>query len=78
MFASALRLTVFIALLCFMFGVTATPVLRVPPAHERALIKQQRNLSNAQRLARGLPLNRPKRHFDGKCSRPTADHGLPS
>lgn len=70
MFTSTLRLTIFMALFCLMLGVTATPVLRVPPAKERALVRQERNLSNAQRLARGLPINKPKRHYDGKSIAP--------
>lgn len=66
MFALNYRLSVLLALVSMLMAVTATPVLRAPPAREQDLIKHQRdlNLTNAQRLARGLPPNAPRRHYD--------------
>lgn len=66
MFALNYRLAILFVLFSILMAVIATPVLRVPPARERALIKQARNLNltNAQRFARELPPNKPKRHFN--------------
>lgn len=64
MFHLNARVSVLLVIFAMIMTVTATPLLRVPPAQERALIKQQRALTNAQRMARGLPLNKPKRHYD--------------
>lgn len=60
MFAAATKLTTFFALLYLVLALTvaATPIAAARP------VPAERQLTNAQRIARGLPLNKPKRHFD--------------
>ena len=60
------KLAFALVLLSVVLSVTATPILRAPSpqaAQKRAEIVEKR-LSNSERIARGLPLNRPKRYFD--------------
>lgn len=82
MFASSLgsTLLLLVVALSLVLAVTATPVLRVPPAHERSVLKRERQaqLTNGERIARGLPLNKPRRHFDSESmslTRPVTARG---
>lgn len=59
-------------LLSLVMSITATPILRVPApqaVQKRAEVVEKR-LSNAERIARGLPLNRPRRYFDRESRHP--------
>lgn len=68
MIGSTTRLAFLLALVCLVLGVVATPVLRAPAPQnpqKRAVTIEER-LSNAERIARGLPLNKPRRYFDSQ------------
>lgn len=67
MLSIANKLIPFLALLCLVLSVAANPVIRAQPQPtEKPVVPLEERLSNAQRLARGLPLNRPRRYHDSE------------
>lgn len=70
MIAFTSQLAYFLVLISLLLGVIATPVLRapVPQVAQQRAERVDALLTNAERIARGLPLNRPRRYFDRESS----------
>lgn len=72
MLAFTSQFALFIVYLGLLLTVIATPILRAPAPQVAQQLAQRvdERLTNAERIARGLPLNRPRRYFDRES------HGL--